>query len=153
MDRRNFVKSVALAPLAVGTFHPAVATPIADSESAPAATATPLHDRYQLTLQRVLSGNSPAYTEEFLLEDVRPIAGRRFTEYSGDVSGRYIGALATAARVYRTPFPNLDALVAKVIALQKPDGYFGSAFHYEKPTDLDMALLWGNGRLLVGLIE
>jgi DUF1680 family protein len=153
MDRRNFVKSVALAPLAVGTFHPAVATPIADSESAPAATATPVHDRYQLTLQRVLSGNSPAYTEEFLLEDVRPIAGRRFTEYSGDVSGRYIGALATAARVYRTPFPNLDALVAKVIALQKPDGYFGSAFHYEKPTDLDMALLWGNGRLLVGLIE
>ena len=41
----------------------------------------------------------------------------------------------------------------KVISLQKPDGYFGSNFHYDKPTDNDLALLWGNGRLLVGLLE
>ncbi len=47
----------------------------------------------------------------------------------------------------------LDALVDKIIALQKPDGYFGSGFHYDRPGDLDMALLWGNGRLLVGLLE
>jgi DUF1680 family protein len=101
----------------------------------------------------VLHGTSPAYTEEFLLADVRPVAGRRFTEFSGDLSGRYIGALATAARVYRTSFPSLDRLVPKVVALQKPDGYFGSTFHYDKPTDGDLALLWGNGRLLVGLLE
>jgi DUF1680 family protein len=109
--------------------------------------------RYELTLHRVLAGESPAYTEEFLLADVRPQPVRRFTEYSGDLSGRYIGALATAARVYGKPFPGLDALVDKVIALQKPDGYFGSTFHYDKPTDQDLALLWGNGRLLVGLLE
>jgi DUF1680 family protein len=100
-----------------------------------------------------MEGSSPAFNEEFLLDDIRPTAGRRFTEYSGDVSGRYIGAMATAARVYQTDFKGLDGLVAKVIALQKADGYFGSTFHFEKPTDLDMALLWGNGRLLVGLIE
>ena len=84
---------------------------------------------------------------------MRPTAERRFTEFSGDLSGRYIGALASAAAVYGTKFPELDALVERVIALQKPDGYFGSSFHYDKPTDLDLALLWGNGRLLVGLIE
>lgn len=160
MNRRKFLKSVALGPLVTGVL-PAHAvsglkpdTP-ANAPASPASSrsATPMHGRYALTLQRVLAGDSPAYTEEFILEDVRPTSGRRFTEYSGDVSGRYIGALATAARVYRTPFPNLDALVDKVIDLQKPDGYFGSTFHYDKPTDLDMALLWGNGRLLVGLIE
>jgi DUF1680 family protein len=117
------------------------------------ATQYPLGARIELTLGRVLHGGSPAYSEEFVLADVRPTPERRFTEYSGDVSGRYIGALATAARVYGTAVPNLDALVTELIALQKPDGYFGNTFHYEKPTDLDMALLWGNGRLLVGLLE
>jgi DUF1680 family protein len=125
----------------------------ADLGSAPWAADGELAARYELTLRRVLSGDSPAYTEEFLLADVRPEAVRRFTEYSGDLSGRYIGALATAADVYGRPFPGLDALVGKVIALQKPDGYFGSTFRYDKPTDQDLALLWGNGRLLVGLLE
>jgi DUF1680 family protein len=112
-----------------------------------------MQKRYELTLQRVLSGTAPAYTPEFLLADVRPTPGRRFTEYSGDLSGRYIGALATAARVYGSNFPALDGLVEQVVSLQKPDGYFGSSFHYDKPTDPDLALLWGNGRLLVGLLE
>jgi DUF1680 family protein len=47
----------------------------------------------------------------------------------------------------------LDALVKKAVALEKPDGYFGITFHFDRPTDQDLALLWGNGRLLVGLIE
>jgi DUF1680 family protein len=156
MNRRNFVKAAALAPLAAGTAPLSFASlPAADSGQGPAHADTqgPLRDRFELTLHRVLHGDSPAYTEEFILADVRPTPERRFTEYSGDVSGRYIGALATAARVYGTETPGLDTLVAKVIALQKPDGYFGAAFHYDKPADADLALLWGNGRLLVGLIE
>jgi len=116
-------------------------------------TNAPLRDRYELTRRRVLSGSSPAFTDEFLLADVRPTPGRRFTEYSGDLSGRYLGALATAARVYHADFPGLAPLIEKILALQKPDGYFGSTFHYDHPTDDDLALLWGNGRLLVGLLE
>ncbi len=166
MNRRSFVKSAALTPLALGSFNAlaAAVTSAPDTAFAPKSTGqqrpaaalhgeSPMGDRFELTLGRVLRGQSPAYGEEFLLADVRPVAGRRFTEYSGDVSGRYIGALATAARVYHRQFPQLDALVTKVLALQKPDGYFGSSFHYEHPGDLDMALLWGNGRLLVGLLE
>jgi DUF1680 family protein len=160
MNRRNFVKSAALAPLAAGSLRPSfasqlVAEPMPKTEKNPAgaASGTPIHARYEVTLRRVLDGDAPKYTSEFVLEDVKATPGRRFTEFSGDVSGRYIGALATAARVYGTSFPELDGLVSKVIALQKPDGYFGSTFHYDHPTDNDLALLWGNGRLLVGLLE
>ena len=166
MNRRNFVKAAALIPLAAGAAPLSLAAPFAaDAGSVPAQKAAqgPLRDRFELTLRRVLHGDSPAYTQEFILADVRPTPERRFTEYSGDVSGRYIGALATAAQVYGAQAPGPDApdpdapglneLVAKVIALQKPDGYFGAAFHYDQPADADMALLWGNGRLLVGLVE
>jgi DUF1680 family protein len=155
MNRRKFVTLAAFAPLAFEV----APLPMQSQDSAQSAGSTEpnssgwLFDRFQLTLNRVVHGDSPAYTEAFVLADVRPTPERRFTEYSGDVSGRYLGALATAARVYGIDVPGLDALVAQVIELQKPDGYFGSAFHYEKPTDADMALLWGNGRLLVGLLE
>jgi DUF1680 family protein len=156
MDRRNFVKSAALVPLAMGS-GPRVFAGYAPATTGAGSTRWSsrgeLAARYELTLRRVLSGQSPVYSDEFLLADVRPEAVRRFTEYSGDLSGRYIGALATAALVYGKPFPRLDGFVRQVIALQKPDGYFGSTFHYDKPTDRDLALLWGNGRLLVGLLE
>ncbi len=156
MNRRRFLGTAAVVSLAAcSEAFPSSST--SSGEPAHPAVApdsgVPIHNRYEVTLRRVLDGTSPAYTEDFLLADVRPTPGRRFTEFSGDLSGRYIGALSTAARVYRTSFPVLDSLVPKVIALQKPDGYFGSTFHYDKPTDDDLALLWGNGRLLVGLLE
>ncbi|HLY41716.1 MAG TPA: beta-L-arabinofuranosidase domain-containing protein [Terracidiphilus sp.] len=154
MNRRDFVKTAVSVPIAAE-----VARRSAALEREPAAlganrVASMMPDaRFELTLLRVLHGDAPAYTEEFLLADVRPTPERRFTEFSGDLSGRYIGAMAMAAKIYGVETPGLDELVAKTIALQKPDGYFGSAFHFDKPTDLDMALLWGNGRLLVGLLE
>ena len=156
MNRRNFLKTASVVPLVARAAPTSFATHASlDSANSPASTSTnaSMQERYQLTLRRVLTGTSPAFTEEFLLADVRPTAGRRFTEFSGDTSGRYIGALATAARVYRTNFPSLDILVEKVVSLQKPGGYFGSGFHNDHPTDQDLALLWGNGRLLVGLLE
>jgi len=156
MNRRSFGKMAALtslSPLLAAAAPTPVATASEPAQPSANPAANPLAARYQLTLQRVLAGDAPAYTPEFLLADVRPTPVRRFTEYSGDLSGRYIGALATAAQVYQTSFTALDALVQNTIALQKPDGYFGATFHYDKPNDLDLALLWGNGRLLVGLLE
>jgi hypothetical protein len=138
MNRRKFVKTAALVPLmASGSPLLFASLPAAEAGKG-AAKTTPQGDlraRYELTLQRVLEGNSPALSEEFLLADLRPVAARRFTEYSGDLSGRYIGALATAAQADGTHFPGLDELVQKAIALEKPDGYFGSTFHYDKPAD------------------
>ncbi|HEY6491317.1 MAG TPA: beta-L-arabinofuranosidase domain-containing protein [Terracidiphilus sp.] len=157
MNRRNFVKLAALVPW---TFPGArlsagaeVDNPTGRDREESAPGSGPVRARFDQTLRRVLDGDSPAYTEEFVLADVRPTPERRFTEYSGDVSGRYIGALATASQVFGTDVPGLASLVEKVIALQKPEGYFGSAFAFDHPADRDMALLWGNGRLLVGLLE
>jgi DUF1680 family protein len=154
MNRRDFVKAAAAVPLSMAT-APACFASVAVGSAGIAGP--PMRgmgsDRFELTLRRVLEGDSPRFTEEFLLADVKPVPVRRFTEYSGDLSGRYIGALATAARVYGVDAPGLNGLVDKVIALQKPGGYFGAGFNYEKPTDAEMALLWGNGRLLVGLLE
>lgn len=155
IDRRNFVKAAASLPFAGGFrgFALEDSIPAVGREQRRDSRAGDLGRRFDLTLQRALRGEAPRYSEEFLLADVRPTAERRFTEYSGDLSGRYIGGMATAARVYGIEVPGLSALVMKTIALQKPEGYFGSTFHFDKPEDADMALLWGNGRLLVGLLE
>jgi DUF1680 family protein len=154
MDRRSFVKKAAAVPLAMAKAPVAFASLLGErsGDTGPLMRGTE-NKRFELTLRRVLEGDSPRFTEDFLLADVKPTPERRFTEYSGDLSGRYIGAVATAARVYGVEAPGLDALVAKVIALQKPEGYFGAGFDFDKPTDAEMALLWGNGRLLVGLLE
>ena len=149
VDRRSFVKAISAAPMLLGS---SLSFP-AESERDTRLHPIQPDQRFNLTLRRVLEGEAPKYTDDFLLADVKPTAERRFTEYSGDLSGRYIGALAMAAKVYGTQVPQLEAFVNKVIALQKPDGYFGATFHFENPTDADMALLWGNGRLLVGLLE
>ena len=57
-----------------------------------------LDAHYDLSLHRVLHGNSPAYTPELLLADIRASGGRRFTNFSGDLSGRYVGAVSTVAQ-------------------------------------------------------
>jgi DUF1680 family protein len=155
MNRRKFLTTAAAAPLIATTplLLPSFGAPESPNLTERTTAGAPFRERYKLTLRRALTGSSPAFAEEFLLADVRPTAERRFTEYSGDTSGRYVGALSTAARVYHTSFAGLDALVEKIVELQKPDGYFGENFHYDRPTDLDLDLLWGNGRLLVGLLE
>jgi hypothetical protein len=118
-----------------------------------AAFAGNLTDRAQLTLDRVLKGGPPQYTEELVLADAVPRHVRRFTEFSGDVSGRYIEALAVWARTKPALRAPLDALVTKLLTYQKEDGHFGDAFNTAEATDADMAILWGNGRLLIGLAE
>ena len=164
MNRRSFLSRAAVLPFAAkgvaiyGTGICTVPNTPLDSNAPDAApfsapTAQPNLDRYHLTLHRVLYGTGPAYTPDFLLEDIRATPGRRFTNFSGDVSGRWIGALSSSAVTFGGNFPELAGVVDRAIALQHPDGYFGKTFHYDHPNDDDLALLWGNGRLLVGLME
>jgi DUF1680 family protein len=152
MNRRTFIAQVATLPLAASMPAPSLAL-----SNKPPATI-PLHkgpdiSRYRLTLDRVLNGTGPAYTPDFLLEDILATPGRRFTNFSGDLSGRWIGALSASAATFGESFPSLHQVVHRVIAAQHQDGYFGSTFHFDNPDDNDLALLWGNGRLLVGLME
>ena len=156
MNRRSFLAKAAVLPI---SGHAAVAASLMATTKDEIHLGTrgyenqPIMNRYRLTLERVLHGTEPRYTPEFLIEDIRATQGRRFTNFSGDVSGRWIGSLATASAAYGEHIPILDDVVQQIIALQHADGYFGSSFHVDAPGDDDMALLWGNGRLLVGLME
>jgi len=109
--------------------------------------------RFDLTLQRILQGGPPHFDDAFVLADAVPESTRRFTNFSGDVSGRYIGAMATAARHTGRGFPQLERVVAQTLRLQKPDGHFGAPMSTDRVTNDDMAMLWGNGRMLIGLLE
>jgi DUF1680 family protein len=163
MNRRKFLASSAALPFAAHAAmlggqtaapeekeHAHAAREDAISTNSP---GQPNLNRYHHTLHRVLHGKEPAYTSEFLLEDLRGEPGRRFTNFSGDLSGRWIGALAASSSSFGEEFPGLDQFVKKAIPLQHPEGYFGKSFNAEHPGDDDLALLWGNGRLLVGLME
>src|ERR1035437_2183094 len=109
--------------------------------------------RFDLTLHRILQGGPPYFDDDFVVDDAVPEDTRRFTNFSRAVSGRYIGALSAAARHAGGSFPELHRIVAKTLQLQKPDGHFGAPMSENKVTNDDMAMLWGNGRMLIGLLE
>jgi hypothetical protein len=86
----------------------------------------------------------------FVLADLSLDRKRIFTEYSGDISGRMLGVMA----FYPDRLFDPDLFLSQVAALQKPDGHFGP--DQELPTInsiRDTPLVWGNGRLLIGLVE
>ncbi len=112
--------------------------------------------RIELVQQRFLEGTEPAFTDDFILADValRPDYPRRFAEFSGDISGRYLGALALMPP--EGSDLTLAGLAHRILSYQREDGRFGAAELSFSEKDIDrphMALLWGNGRLLVGLME
>lgn len=97
---------------------------------------------------------APLDNPDFILADLSLKRKRRYTEYSGDVSGRWIGAAAFLSPLYPRPFSAFAKIRAEIPAYQKDDGHFGADQnlpHIEH--DRDKAILWGNGRLLIGLVE
>ena len=116
-----------------------------------------LDHRIALSVNRLTDMNArPAYTQDFLLADVdlQPDDPRRFFNFSGDLSGRYIEVMSLVDPAKRGEV-DLDELVSQVIAEQQEDGRFGDpalTYTAEEIGGEHMALLWGNGRLLVGLM-
>ncbi len=117
------------------------------------APAGELGERIRLTADRLTGGGLPRYTRDFILADVTLDRQRRFTEFSGDLSGRYVEALSLLPP--EGPF-DLPGLVAEILRHQRPDGRFGDAsltYTADAIAAPHMALLWGNGRLLLGLTQ
>jgi len=103
--------------------------------------------------QRMTEGGVPAFTREFILADVALDPPRRFNEYSGDLSGRYVEALSVLPPEGGA---DLDALVRDILGFQRPDGRFGNPDLRYTAAEIGgqhMAQLWGNGRLLLGLVQ
>ncbi len=115
-----------------------------------------LQTRIEMSKNRILCGTCPSYDESFILADIalNPKDPRRFDEYSGDISGRYLSVLA---QLPKSEWPEtFQALVLKILTYQHPDGRFGNpqlSFSAECIDKMQMALLWGNGRLLLGLLD
>ncbi len=148
-----------------GIYNPAIAQPhVSTPGTAVPGASTPgtsqdlgeFSRRRQMALDRLTQQDvHPVFTQKFILADVavNPEPPRRFYNFSGDLSGRYIEVMSL--------FPsqknevNLDTLVAQLLTYQQPDGRFGDPtlqFTVEQIGGEHMALLWGNGRLLVGLM-
>lgn len=113
--------------------------------------------RMLMSQERLTTGRyKPEFTDEFILGDVNidTLNPRRFYNYSGDLSGRYIEAMAPYYQAGE--LPHLKELVYEVLKYQKNDGRFGdtSLIFIEKLIGREhMPLLWGNGRMLIGLLE
>ena len=145
------------AALAGASGRPAAGAPGTASEGvasfAGATARGELAERIRLTAARLTRGGRPEYTREFVLADVALDQRRRFWEFSGDLSGRYLEALSILPVAGG---PDLRSLVGEILRHQRPDGRFGeAALRYEAAEIAlpHMALLWGNGRLLVGLLQ
>jgi DUF1680 family protein len=99
---------------------------------------------------------NPVFTPEFILADVNinKENPRRFDNYSGDISGRYIEVLSASSN--HEVYVNVHNIVEQVMKYQHPDGRFGDPALVYKEELIDkthMPLLWGNGRLLTGLVH
>jgi DUF1680 family protein len=153
--RRAFTGSL----LGAGAALAARAGAGADPRPAPAgdpgaglAPAGELGARVALTASRLGGGGVPAFSREFVVADVVQDSRRRFSEYSGDLSGRYVEALS----VQPVAGVDLAALVAEIRRSQHADGRFGNPdlrYTAAEIGGLHMAQLWGNGRLLLGLVQ
>lgn len=97
--------------------------------------------------------SQPLSDPVFTLSDVSFELARRFTEYSGDISGRVLTALNDAAPLLDRKADIIPTLLAGFAKYQKADGHFGADQQLDKQVnqDRDMPILWGNGRLLFGL--
>ena len=112
--------------------------------------------RIEMATNRLLYAKEPEITKDFVLACVtlNPKFNRRFTEFSGDQSGRYLSLFSKYKVIGNTI--DIKLLAKEIIATQKPDGRFGSdslVFEASKLQGNHMALLWGNGRLLTGLMD
>jgi len=88
---------------------------------------------------------------------------RPFKNYSGDISGRFMEIMALNSRGSRDIHPVFGQLLAEVPKCQRPGGYFCASgeIDWQQPIDRNskgasskmMPALWGNARMLCGLVE
>ena len=113
--------------------------------------------RYRKSLERL--SKEPIDVVDFVIDDVNFNQKRRFFNYSGDISGRYIEICSLASTKDKPVTAILPEVIDELVKYQKPDGHFGREVDWNKPIDvagstdqsLEMPILWGNGRLMLGL--
>ena len=151
--------AITLLPLLALAASPA----LADGGSAPwpdihlpAARDVALTGPVGASLDRGLARLSlPPYTAAWLRSDISFEVNRIFTNYSGDVSGRFIELASLTSPAGHHQPPTLDDVLSALPGLQKADGHFGADVDVSLPLKRGaepIPMLWGNARLLVGLV-
>ena len=133
------------------------------AQAAPEPHVADVDHRAAMTLARFVDADrQPAFTLDFVLSDVRLDRSdpRRFSNFSGDLSGRFLEVMSVASAHGELDEGalngfTLEQLADSILAHQQADGRFGDPrlrFTADEIGGEHMALLWGNGRLLVGLM-
>ena len=105
--------------------------------------------RLQKALQRI--SRDEVMDEEFIIQDALPDQKRIriHQRFNGDISGRYLGLYAQAARFGSYREPRLRRHAERLFSVQNADGSFG----YRIGTDVFFPKIYGNGRMLLGLTQ
>lgn len=103
--------------------------------------------------------HAPEFHEQFLIADLDFNQERWFTNYSGDISGRFLECMALAGGGDASCHPALAFMLEHIPENQREEGYFGiqvdfgGTIDYEQEVPRMMPILWGNARMLVALVE
>ena len=157
LDERFFVAGLAMTMWLLSAAAQAEDSPAGwPSVTLPAAREVTLAGPLGQQLARgVARLAKPPYTEKWLRADVSFELSRIFTNYSGDISGRFLELATLTSLPGRLQPAALPALLKTVTRYQKADGHFGVEIDLKKPLSKNappIPMLWGNARLLVGLV-
>lgn len=122
------------------------------------------HGRTGFLLERAMSRlHDKKFNYKFLAADLDFNQERWFTNYSGDVSGRFIEVMSLASNGDIDYHEALKLILLDIPRLQRKLGNFGIDIDWSQPIDYEkdstsatprmMPILWGNGRIFPGLIE
>jgi len=112
---------------------------------------------YTLGIKRL--SESPYDSPVFLRSDVSFETNRVFVNYSGDISGRFMQIASLVSPLGKMTPSTLPEVLKDFGKYQKADGHFGRDIDWNMPMEPEsssaklLPILWGNSRLLVGLIE
>jgi hypothetical protein len=121
-----------------------------------------LGDAFRQGVRRL--GEDPYRSVVFLRSDLTFEMSRWFTNFSGDVSGRFLEIASLTSPAGKPQPAALGELLKTVADYQKADGHFGRDIDWSKPIDdppdntdagkaIRTPVFWGNSRLLMGLLE
>jgi Beta-L-arabinofuranosidase, GH127 len=97
----------------------------------------------------------PPYSLEWLRSDISFEQDRVFTAFSGDVSGRFLEIASLTSDPLQPSPATLPGMLATVTKYQKADGHFGADVDWTNTKQVmttGTPILWGNARMLVGLV-
>jgi DUF1680 family protein len=117
----------------------------------------PLRATFDQCVRRL--GQDPYRSLVYLRSDLSFEMKRSFTNYSGDISGRFLEVASLTSPPGRMAPETLPGLLRDIAGYQKADGHFGRVVDWntplepERPDAVILPIFWGNARLLVGLLE